>query len=149
MYRAEVYIKTYQYILGFLYPRAVDADMPRAVLLACPVCDAVLAIRGERTEVSKESLRTTAKGHLTEHELTESKAAIRKHAMAANATELIVPPEEYRRLPVDEWRDRDAAGLSDDALGGHKFGSDGVGSSSDPAVETASPRSASREGPSQ
>jgi hypothetical protein len=149
MYRAEVYIETYGYVSGFLYPRAVDADMPRAVLLACPVCDAVLAIRGERTEVSKESLRTTAKGHLTEHELTESKAAIRKHAMAVNATELIVPPEEYRRLPVDEWRDRDAAGLSDDALGIGGVGSDGVGLPSDSEIETGSLRSASREGPSQ
>ncbi|MFC7325050.1 hypothetical protein ACFQMF_10725 [Halorubrum rutilum] len=123
--------------------------MPRAVLLACPVCDAVLAIRSKRAEVSKRSLRATAKRHLIEHELIESKAAIRKHAVAANAVEVIVSPEEYQRLPVDEWTDRDAAGIPDDAVSGHEFGSDGVGSSSDPAVETGSPRSASKEGPSQ
>ena len=131
--------------------------MPRAVLLACPVCDAVLAIRGKRADVSKRSLRATARDHLVEHDLTEPKAAIRKHATAANAVEVIVSPEEYRRLPVDEWTDRDAAGLPDDAMalrgdgavGGREFGNDGVGSLPDRTTDTASPRSASREGPSQ
>jgi len=124
--------------------------MPRAVLLACPICDAVLAISSRRAEVSRRALRATAKGHLIEHELSESKAAIRKHAVAANAVEVIVSPEEHRRLPVDEWADRDAARVPDAGqFGSDGFGSGGRRSASDPAAETPTPRSASREEPSQ
>ena len=102
--------------------------MPRAVLLRCPICDAVRTLDGGRDARSKAELRETAKAHLGGHLRDESTAAIRKHQVAETATEIIVPTDDVDRLPSGEWRAPDAAwlpeGVSSPAGGpGARFGS--------------------------
>jgi hypothetical protein len=87
--------------------------MPRAVLLRCPICDAVRALEGSRDARSKPELRATAKAHLGDHLRDESQAAIRKHQAVDAAAEVIVPssadavgprlrsPDETVRLETD------------------------------------------------
>lgn len=111
--------------------------MPRAVLLACPICDSVRAVEGRQTDYSKEDLFPTVKDHLRSHRITESKAAIRKHQIAEETVELIVQADEFENLPVGEWQDQTAARLPEGAVSG------AGGSSRQPesSVESVPPRS--------
>jgi hypothetical protein len=116
--------------------------MPRAMLLARPIRHAVLAIRGKRCGISKRAMSATTESHLDGHELTESKAAIQKHSMAANAVEVIVSSDKYPLLPVGKSADCDAAWSPDvDA-----FGSDRFWLATNSAMEILLPRSAFQEG---
>lgn len=85
--------------------------MTRAVLLRCPVCDAVRALDASDGDYQKERLFPVAKRHLRGHSLEESKAVIRKHQMADETRRLIVSADEFDRLPVDDWCERTAAWL--------------------------------------
>lgn len=87
--------------------------MPRAVLLRCPVCDSLRAFEGSRDDYSTEELWATAKTHLRDHLLGESKTALRKHQTAAEADEIIVSAGDVGRLPTDEWRHPSDAWLPD------------------------------------
>jgi hypothetical protein len=90
-------------------------------------------------------MSATTKSYLDEHELTESKAAIQKHSMAANDVEVIVSSDKYPQFPVGKSADRDAAWLPDvDA-----FGSDRFWVATNSTIEIVLPRSASQEGFSQ
>lgn len=85
--------------------------MPRAVLLRCPICDAVRALEGSRDARSKAELRATARAHLDDHLRDESQAAIRKHQTVDAATEVIVPADDLGRLPTDRWVEPGSAWL--------------------------------------
>ncbi|WP_050024740.1 hypothetical protein [Halorubrum saccharovorum] len=85
--------------------------MPRAVLLRCPICDAVRALDGTRDARSKAELRATAKAHLRDHARDESPTAIRKHQTVETAAEIIVSADDIGRLPTDEWRNPGSAWL--------------------------------------
>ncbi|WP_435093348.1 hypothetical protein [Halorubrum sp. N11] len=69
------------------------------------------SVEGKRDGLSKTELCATAKAHLRDHPRAESSAAIRKHQMAENAAEIIVPADDFGRLPTDEWRDHATAWL--------------------------------------
>jgi|GEM_PF-4171090 len=51
--------------------------------------------------------------HLRTHRLDESKAAIRKRQMIDKAVELLIPSDEFERLPTEEWRAPTATWLPD------------------------------------
>ena len=108
--------------------------MQSAVLLSCPICNAVHALEGRRNEYSKRDLYSHAKPHLRGHDLNEPKMAIRKYGVVSDATEIVIPSETRRRLPTDEWTERDDAWLPDGALSG------GEGSPSAPefSIESSS-----------
>lgn len=87
--------------------------MVRAVLLMCPICSAVRALKGPSTEHTKEALYTVTNAHLDEHTLKESSQAIRKHQTITESTELIVTEPNLERLPTTEWQPRADAWLPD------------------------------------
>ncbi|KOX97685.1 MULTISPECIES: hypothetical protein [Halorubrum] len=92
--------------------------MKPAVVLRCPICDAVRALGGRRNEYSKQKLSSQAETHLRGHDLDEPKVAIRKYGIVSDATEIVVPSESHRRLPTKEWTGRDDTWLPDGALSG-------------------------------
>ena len=108
--------------------------MESAVLLRCPICNAVHALEGGRNEYSKRDLYSRAKTHLRGHDLNEPKMAIRKYGIVSDATEIVVPSEKYRQLPIEEWRERDDTWLP----GGSLFGGEGSLSAPESSVELSS-----------
>ncbi|MFB6250789.1 MAG: hypothetical protein ABEI27_03715 [Halobellus sp.] len=90
--------------------------MPRVVLLNCPICEAVRAVTGTRWDLSEDQLRSTAKTHLLDHELNESKAAIHKYRVIEEAVELILPKDDVEELPEAAWRSPTAMGLPAEAV---------------------------------
>ncbi|SDM94089.1 hypothetical protein SAMN05192554_11028 [Haloarchaeobius iranensis] len=68
------------------------------------MCGSAVALAGTIDNHSKEELRTKAKAHLAGHSLDESKAALRKHEVVAEAEEVIVSEANFDRLPTAEWR---------------------------------------------
>lgn len=108
--------------------------MKSAVLLRCPICNAVRALEGRRSKYSKQDLYSHVKTHLRGHDLNEPKMAIRKYGIGSDATEIVVPSENHRQLPIEEWTERDDTWLTDGSL------SDGEGSLSAPesSVEISS-----------
>ena len=108
--------------------------MESAVLLRCPICNAIRALEGRRSEYSKQDLYARVKPHLGSHDLNEPKMAIRKYGIISNATEIVIPSETNQQLPIEEWMERDDTWLPDGAL------SDGDGSLSAPesSVEISS-----------
>lgn len=92
--------------------------MQPAVLLRCPMCNAVHALAGRRSEYSKQDLYATAKVHLSDHNLNEPKTAIRKYGIMSDAVEIVVPSEDRRQLPIGEWKERDNTWLPDGVLSG-------------------------------
>lgn len=92
--------------------------MESAVLLRCPICNAVRALEGRRSEYSKQDLYSRVKTHLRGHNHTEPKMAIRKYGIVSNATEIVVPSENHQQLPIEEWTERDDTWLPDGSLSG-------------------------------
>jgi len=112
----------------------LSSVMQSAVLLRCPLCDAVCALEGQRSEYSKKDLYSRAKIHLRDHGLDEPKMAIRKYGIATDTTEIVVSPERHRQLPISEWIARDDAWLPDGVLSG----GDAALATSESPVETSS-----------
>ncbi|RLM63362.1 hypothetical protein DVK07_16245 [Halorubrum sp. Atlit-26R] len=108
--------------------------MESAVILLCPICNAIHALEGRRNEYSKQELFSQVKTHLRGHDLNEPKMAIRKYGVVSDATEIVVPSKTRRQLPIKEWTERDDTWLPDGALSG------GEGSQSTPesSVEVSS-----------
>ncbi len=108
--------------------------MESAMVLSCPVCNAVHALEGRRSEYSKQDLYARVKPHLGRHDLNEPKMAIRKYEIISNATEIVIPSETTQQLPIEEWTKRDDTWLPDGAL------SSGEGSlpAPEPSVEISS-----------
>jgi len=77
--------------------------MARAILLTCPVCDATLAIPGDRDDHARPALLEAAADHLAAHDLRESALAIRKHEIASTAQERLLPADDLDDLPTDRW----------------------------------------------
>ena len=92
--------------------------MESAVLLRCPVCNAVRVLEGRRSEYSKQDLYARVKAHLRGHDLNEPKMAIRKCGIVSDATEIVIPSENYQQLPIEEWTERDDTWLPDGSLSG-------------------------------
>lgn len=92
--------------------------MESAVLLRCPICNAVRALDGRRNEYSRQELYARVKRHLHDHDLNEPKMAIRKYGIVADATEIVIHSEDQQQLPIEEWTTRDDAWLPDGALSG-------------------------------
>lgn len=92
--------------------------MPRALLIGCPVCDSVRALEGKRSGYSKSTLCATAREHLCDHNLTESKTAIRKHQLIAESVELLVTATEFDQLPIEEWQPHTATELPNKVFAG-------------------------------
>lgn len=80
--------------------------MPRVTLLRCPICDGVQALQGKQSSHSKADLYARTSSHLQKHRIDESKAAIRKYGIVADAVELIVSADDLDRLPIGEWQDK-------------------------------------------
>lgn len=78
--------------------------MPRAVVLQCHICNSSISFTGTKGDHSDEKLQARAKSHVSNHLLDESKAAILKHQIAAEAEEIIVSAVDLDRLPTAEWR---------------------------------------------
>ncbi|PAU82703.1 hypothetical protein CK500_13995 [Halorubrum salipaludis] len=111
--------------------------MPRAVLLRCPVCDAVRALDGDRSDWPRGDLYATVESHVRDHSTDETKTAIRKHRAVAESTELVVSRTQLDRLPTERWRDREAATLPE------SLPADAMppAAAESPSAETTGPRS--------
>jgi hypothetical protein len=92
--------------------------MESAVLLRCPICNAVRALEGRRNEYSRQELYARVKSHLGDHDLDEPKMAIRKYGIVADATEIVIRSENQQQLPIEGWTTREDAWLPDGALSG-------------------------------
>lgn len=92
--------------------------MQHAVLLRCPICNAVQALEGRRRDYSKEDLYLTAGAHLRDHDLNETKTAIRKCQITLDAVEIVSFSEDYHQLPIGEWKERANTWLPEGALSG-------------------------------
>ena len=103
--------------------------MESAVLFRCPICNAVRALEGRRSEFSKQDLYSCVNTHLRGHDLNEPKMAIRKYGIVSDATEIVIPSKTHRQLPTKEWTERDDTWLPDGALSG--------GEGSPPAPESS------------
>ena len=90
--------------------------MQSAVLLRCPICNAVQALEGRRNEYAKQSIYHAAKTHVRNHNLNEPKTAIQKYGIMADAVEIVVSPDNYSRLPIREWKNREDTWLPEGAL---------------------------------
>ena len=108
--------------------------MESAVLLTCPICNAVRALEGRRNEYSRQELYARVKSHLHDHDLNEPKMAIRKYGIVADATEIVVHSENQQQLPIEAWTTREEAWLPDGAL----FGGEESLSAPESSVETPS-----------
>lgn len=78
--------------------------MPRAVILQCPICGSLTTFAGTKGDHSNEELQAKAKTHVSSHLLDESKVAIRKHQIAAEAEEVIVSAVDFDQFPTSEWQ---------------------------------------------
>jgi hypothetical protein len=105
--------------------------MQSAVFLRCPLCNAVHALEGRRREYSKRELYSFVKTHLRRHDLSEPKTAIRKYEIVADAVEIVVTSEDRRRLPTEEWTERDNTWLPDGVLPGGETSLPTTGSSTE------------------
>lgn len=92
--------------------------MQSAVLLRCPMCNAVHVLEGRRSDYSKQDLYATAKTHLSAHNLNEPKTAIRKYGIMSDAVEIVVSSENRHQLPIGEWKKRDSTWLPNGVLSG-------------------------------
>ncbi len=108
--------------------------MESAMVLSCPVCNAIRALEGRRSEYSKQDLYARVKPHLGRHDLNEPKMAIRKYGIVSDATEIVIPSGTHQRLPIEEWTERDDTWLPDGALSG----GEGSLSAPEPSVEISS-----------
>lgn len=90
--------------------------MKSALVLKCPMCNAVHTLKGQRNEYSKQDLYAQAKTHLRNHDLNETKAAIRKNEIVYDATEIVISSEMYQQLPIKAWMEPDDAWLPDDVM---------------------------------
>lgn len=88
--------------------------MPRAVLLQCPICHSSTAFAGTKSDQSSEELQTRAKAHVSSHHIDESKAAIRKHQIVAEAAAVTVSAVDFDQLPTAEWQRPTETWLPDD-----------------------------------
>lgn len=111
--------------------------VPRAVLLKCPVCDALRALEGKRADRPRSDLYATAADHVRDHPVDETETAIQKHRVVARAVELVVSPDELDRLPTERWRDRGGSGIPRD----HSTDATTPTVTGDPTTEAAAPRS--------
>lgn len=91
--------------------------MQHAVLLKCPICDAVQALEGRRREYSKEDLSLTSGAHLRDHDLDETKRAIQKCKIAVNSVEIVSHSDDHQ-IPMGEWKERTDTWLPEGALSG-------------------------------
>lgn len=105
--------------------------MPRAVMLQCPICDSLLTFAGTKGDHSNKELQTRAKTHVSSHRLNESKAAIRKHQIAAEAEEIIVSAVDLDQLPTAEWQPLSETSLPDGITSAGTTGSNRPVSSGD------------------
>ena len=108
--------------------------MESAVLLRCPICNAVRALEGRRNEYSKQDLYSHVKTHLRGHDLNEPKMGIRKYGIVSDATEIVIPSETHQQLPIEEWTERDDTWLPD----GTPSGDEGSPSAPESSVEVSS-----------
>ncbi|OYR51039.1 hypothetical protein DJ73_14640 [Halorubrum sp. Ea1] len=90
--------------------------MQSAVLLRCPMCNAIHALEGQRNEYSKQDLYSRVKTHLRGHNLNEPKMAIRKYGIVSDAVEVVVSSENRHQLPIEAWQKRDDTWLPDGVL---------------------------------
>lgn len=77
--------------------------MVRAVVLTCPRCDASYAVPERGASAAAANLRRLADEHLSTHDVRESRAALRKYAMAGRAEVHDVDADR-----VGEWVEADA-----------------------------------------
>jgi len=90
--------------------------MRNAVLLRCPLCDSVQTLEGQKSGYAKDDLYKTAKNHLSCHGLGETKSAIRKCEIVSDAVEIVISSENHERLPIGEWKQRNATWLPENVL---------------------------------
>ena len=106
--------------------------MRKSILLKCPICESVQTLEGQKSGYAKDDLYAVAKVHLSEHDLDETKAAIRKCEIVSDAVEILISPENHDRLPSGEWKQRDNTWLPENLL--NQVNTDSP--SPEPAVET-------------